>query len=199
MVFGIVCSSILKGLLNFESRSRGMYKSVRFMFFFAIILSFTVLFVSCEGDQGPVGPEGPAGENADFEIINISFTGAQAGISGSSAFYSVNVSEITQEVVDNGAVIIYFNISMGETPSAEWILMPFSRTQDSDLIFFEASFSLAQINLAFLTTASAWPFPDSYYYHFKIIILNEPLAEGINAEDFEEVKTHYERKEPGLR
>ena len=164
---------------------------------FVLLLTLTFLLASCEGDEGPAGPTGPAGpagEDAEFTIVTVSFTGAEAGISGDWSFYDVAVPEITQEVLDNGAILLYLNESMTIPINDKWGLMPLSLDIMGATFNFGAIFSPGSVTFSFTTTTFDWIWLPDTVYTYKIVILSEPVKSGVNVEKFEDVRAHYQEE-----
>ncbi len=171
-----------------------MKKVTSLLLSLSLLLSFALFLTSCEGEQGPVGPageEGPAGEDAEFTVMTVSFTGEDAGISGSSSFYDIVIPDITQDIIDNGVVLVYLNGSSTSSMASEWILMPFSNTFTGEVLVFSCAYSLETLMLSFATTGNEWPYPSTAHYHFKIVILTGAIQGSVNLENFEEVRSYY--------
>ena len=168
-----------------------MKKITSLLLFLSLLLSFALLLTSCEGEQGSRGPVGPAGEDAEFTITTVSFTGEDAGISGSLSFYNIVIPDITQDVIDNGVVLVYLNSSSGSSMDSEWILMPFSNTYTGEVLVFGCAYSLETLMISFATTGAEWPYPLAVYYHFKVVTLTGALQGSVNLENFEEVRAYY--------
>ncbi|MCK4539414.1 MAG: hypothetical protein KAV42_11515 [Candidatus Krumholzibacteria bacterium] len=165
-----------------------MKKITSLLLFLSLLLSFALLLTSCEGEQGPVGP---AGVDAKFTITTVSFTGEDAGISGSSSYCNIVIPEITQDVIDNGVVLVYLNTSTGVSMANEWILMPFSGAFSGEVAVFGCAYEPGTLMLSFTTTAVEWPFPAAVNYHFKVVTLTGALQGSVNMENFEEVRSYY--------
>jgi len=174
-----------------------MNKSARNLLSFVLLLTLTFLLASCEGDEGPAGPTGPAGpagEAAEFTIVTVSFTGTEAGISGSHSFYGIAVPEITQEVLNNGAILVYMNESMDDQIIGEWILMPLSMVVGGETVSISQSFSQGFVSFVFTTTHLVWIWLPEAVYTYKIVILSEPVKSGVNVEIFEDVRAHCQER-----
>jgi hypothetical protein len=78
------------------------------------LLIVTMLISSCakDGDTGPTGATGADG-NANVKAISFSVSPGSWNTAGSSGqvghikYYEKNISEITQDIIDNGMVITY--------------------------------------------------------------------------------------------
>jgi hypothetical protein len=92
-----------------------------------LIVLFSI--VACDQFKGPTGPQGLNGIQGESysdnaSIINFKFDKDDLTISDQLAIYQVNIPEITQEIVDNGVVIVY------KLSGAKWQAMPFSMPID---------------------------------------------------------------------
>jgi len=87
--------------------------------FLIVVLSI----VSCDQFKGPTGPQGESYVD-NTSIINFEFDKDDLTISNQLAIYQINIPEITQEIVDNGIVIVY------KLSGSKWQAMPFSMPID---------------------------------------------------------------------
>ncbi len=165
---------------------------------FPLVLALALILPSCKGDTGPAGPAGPAGadgEDAEFSIITISFTGEDAGISGSNSFYDVSVPEMTQDIVDNGCVVVYINDAMSDTPDSGWILMPFILSISGESIMFSFMYELGQVTFAYFASEPTWPYSSTTWYHYKIVMFKGIVPNQLNLNSFEEVERYCQKKQ----
>jgi len=94
----------------------------------ALIIAITV---SCNGEDGAIGPQGPAGQNGINGIDGVDgnanviasdwFTVTQSdwsGIGSTKITEAIQASEITQDIVDVGVVLVYhrFNTQTRQLP-----------------------------------------------------------------------------------
>ncbi|MBN1164305.1 MAG: hypothetical protein JXB45_06985 [Candidatus Krumholzibacteriota bacterium] len=177
-----------------------MFKNVAIPLFLCLLLCFALVLASCTGDtgpagatgaEGPTGPEGPGGEDATFTVHAINFTGADAGISGSSGYHELALLSITQNVIDHGCVIVYLNESFSSTLGKKWIMMPVNIVVGSNILVFNYGISLESIAFTFTTTAAAWPPEPTAWYHFKVIILAQAPPSSLTLESFDKVESYY--------
>lgn len=88
---------------------------------FVLVVLITVLFFSCAGEDGAMGPPGQDGANGQdgnanvisVLIPNVSFVDGEKTLS---------VPELTQDILDNGAVIGYLR----NTGESTWFALPLS-------------------------------------------------------------------------
>ncbi len=87
---------------------------------------FMAVLVGCEqGPRGPVGPQGDPG-NANVFSLNFTFSIADAIINGNVASVQYDVPGITPNVVDDGAVLLFFR------DQGTWTSMPFVFSVESE-------------------------------------------------------------------
>jgi len=170
-----------------------MRKAASLLLSLSILLSFALFLTSCEGDQGPAGP---AGEDAEFTSITVTFTGAEAGITGSFSEYNIDVPEITQDIVDHGVVLVYLNDSLNPEPEGRWILIPFAMIVEDITISFIYSYGVGTLSMVFNSSDAEWPFSADSYYHLKIVILAGATQGGVNLGNFEEINPCYLNDRP---
>lgn len=178
-----------------------------FKLLFILLISGLVACVAEDGDTGPVGPvgppgpangpqgpRGPAGEDGkdgtDANIQAFTFTvlnGDYEIFSNSTGtFYmhrdTINLTEITSDVVDNGTVQIFRK----ETSASSWTAMPYYRggisynySYDVGNVYIEVSYNNPNpINIG-----------DS---DFKIVVIPTPeLRRGINIKNHQLLEALY--------
>ena len=145
----------------------------------------TIFLCSCTGDtgpEGPVGPQGPPGPKGggDIKVVEFSFTFGQmsldTGLTPEVYRYTFSsvISQITQDVFDNGAVIAYSEVNDG----LGWRALPFLSDVDTDDdskvdFSFNMNYGYAVgsivINIEFSTTGIE--FEDSYTFRIKVVII----------------------------
>ncbi len=77
-----------------------------------------LLFTACEGPEGPAGPAGPAGDNSNFSTFETTVLAADWG---GQPYTEVEVNIITEDVYNNGVVLVYVEDAFGywnQVPSA---------------------------------------------------------------------------------
>jgi len=94
-----------------------------------------------------------------------------AGVSGSYSYYEIDVPEITQDIIDNGVVLVYLNNSLDPTMEDEWALMPCIVIYDDLTFSFNCAYSPGTLSIILTTSETEWPFSADSYYHLKIVIL----------------------------
>lgn len=150
------------------------------------------LMTSCKGDPGPVGPQGPQGDpgNSNVTMVNVSFTVADAGIDVSSqGFFDVNVPEITQGIVDDGAVLVFTENIAG---NGQWIAMPFTVITGGNSYSYNFWYELTNVHFFYQTTASSWFLSGSFVLNYRIFIFEVPPSITIvDITDYEAVKAYY--------
>jgi len=101
--------------------------------FSSLLAGIMLLFAACEGPEGPIGPPGPPGPpgldgNANVFSINyviIADDWVDDGQPGDPEFFrflDLSVPEITQDIVDNGLVLVYYRVDENE----RWNILPFT-------------------------------------------------------------------------
>ena len=99
---------------------------------YAFPILVIILLISCSGEDGAVGPSGADGQNGENGIdgnanVTTVLLENTSLIIGDNIF---NVNAITQEILDYGAVLVYFRISNKPdlfTDPNFWYSLPFFR------------------------------------------------------------------------
>ncbi len=90
-----------------------------------VALAFTVGMVACDGKEGPAGPAGANGNaNVNASIYSVNITDWEN--KGTHLFKSLSVSEINQDVVNNGAVIVYVKLADTLIAGDGWKSLPYT-------------------------------------------------------------------------
>jgi len=91
----------------------------RFTILMFSLLVFGITGCIIEESVGPEGPQGPAG-NANVFSLNFDFLMADASFNGAVASVQYDVSDITFDVVEDGAVLMFFR------DQGTWTAMPYT-------------------------------------------------------------------------
>ena len=153
-----------------------------------------------KGDTGPPGQDGQDGLDGNANVSAITFSlPSTAWSTGTIKTYSRGVAEITQDVVDDGLVMVY----QRQAPDTDWGALPFTynitlssggqtfnaiiTTQfsyDTDSLFLTNSNSLR----ANITNSATFPGDREY----KVVIIPPAnLVQGMNYEDHEMLQAVY--------
>jgi hypothetical protein len=148
----------------------------------AITLFFSFSMVSCKGPEGPIGPQGPQGEagaqgpqgtqgpqgeqgpegNADVKSyrFNLDLWDNQ----GSYLEKNISLPAITQAIVDDGMVMLYF-----KNRSGEWSALPYSFTFNGFTRSLNFAYSLSNIRIYLTSNESVLP-GSSYTGEYRAVI-----------------------------
>lgn len=199
----------------------------RFLYLACLLLS--AVFLACEGPQGPVGPEGPQGPegprgpvgnanvssdtvtvtDGDWQEGRIYFrTDPNSSISRAALMDTIEVSELTQEINDDGNVQVYLQTqtAFGADPDV-WKPLPYEILAfGSDYFYnFDYAYEVGRIILYYYYTPngsdSTTPdlsnadLPD---YTFKYVLTAPNTTQsmedaGINWKNHDEVMSYLER------
>ena len=158
----------------------------------AWLLILAILITGCEGAEGPAGPVGPQGEqgppgNANVQSFTITLATADFTASGPSLeAASYTAPQLTQAVVDGGAVLAFTDIGSG---ADAWIALP----------FIAASVNMTYVVTAgalgiFLSRPSGAPRVASLFNGFRVRVLVIPPAQaarlsGVDVSNYEAVRS----------
>lgn len=188
----------------------------RFALVFSLIAMFVVACTPEDGDTGPVGPvgppgpagggpQGPAGEDGEDGVdgkdgnANVQAYNYTVMISdwtpGEILRDTLNVLEITQEVVDNGAVILY----QRRTDSTTWEVMPHSYIAflggQPTTLTFQYGYNIGQLFLSGMNSLNANVTPGPVYpgnRSFKIVVIPPAaMIDGVDHSDYETLEAVY--------
>lgn len=122
--------------------------------------------------NGPAGPRGPAGEDGNANVQAYIFTVDTADWSTSNAFSdaSINVSQITQEVFDDGTVQVFRGGTNGEWQALPYTSLVGLQGGGATTFHYEYTFNVGVVNLRTFTGIGA-PFPPSSNLQFKIVVI----------------------------
>ncbi len=85
---------------------------------FAMILSMIALFSNCKkaemGPKGETGAAGPQGVTGNANVKSKTYNNLTWAYAAPQMVTSINIPEITQDIVDNGAVIVAMETSGGK-------------------------------------------------------------------------------------
>ncbi|MEM6646632.1 MAG: hypothetical protein AAF730_10300 [Bacteroidota bacterium] len=106
-------------------------------FGFLTLLGLTLIASGCETNVA--GPQGPPGRDGVIDVfaVNFTFSMQDAAINGNVASVQFDVQDITRNVVENGAVMLYFR------EQGTWTAMPYTYGVESpDLAAVDYTISL---------------------------------------------------------
>ncbi|SFW57003.1 hypothetical protein SAMN02927921_02402 [Sinomicrobium oceani] len=158
----------------------------------ALVLVSALVFVSCEGDQGPPGQDGLDGLNGHiFEAgpVDLSYDPA-------TNLYSaiINFADETDfEILDTDAVLVYRlqgSVEFNDGTTADsWALLPLTYTPDEGTFYytFEHNYIDTEIFIDGNFDLSGLASEYTQDQIFRIVIIPNPDAQGLNVSNFDEV------------
>lgn len=119
----------------------------------------------------------------------------------SIASYQRDVPELTPDVVDDGAVLLYVDNSLflGSGASGTWALMPFTEGVDFDddlivdyTLTYQYSFDLGDLYIDIIASATEFDF-SSFFGEFRLVMIPGDLfvgnaRAGVDFSDYEAVR-----------
>ncbi len=154
--------------------------------FVSVLFALSVILFSCDKEEsGPPGKDGVA--NLSTHTFTTNSNDWLADNANNLMVYQQNIPEITQEVIENGAVLAYFGDGSGDI----WIAMPFSS------LGLEFVFGYYESNVEIIVSLANGQMPNNPGgQEFKIVII--PPAQrisNINHQNYEEVRMAYGLKD----
>ena len=168
---------------------------MKFFRLLSLICAVAIGFVACEGPVGPIGPPGPPGFDGldgtqalsiNYEIIADDWE--PVGNPGEAGFFRVldlTVAEITQDIEDNGLVLVYYR-ALDDDP---WTFLPLTFISHDPAFTEEFDFVY---ETGFVTLLSSATDADGTAYEGTIRVIVAPgipaTKTSINYKNYEEVK-----------
>jgi hypothetical protein len=138
------------------------------------LLSFTFLITSCakDGEDGAPGAQGPAG-NANVKSFNFMVTPGQWQATGGvgvdyERYVDLSVAEVTQDIVDNGAVLVYWK------SSGSAVQLPVTFPTGGNTLNLLSSFSVGTVSLEYYFSNFS-SFTVNQNFDFKVIVIDGTL------------------------
>ncbi len=166
----------------------------------SLSLAFILVFVACEGPAGPRGYDGydgrdgrdgvPGMETIFFEMYQNDWFASSDQFG--RWFYTINMPEITEDVVNNGAVLCYRRANIPEYEAFE--AMPITTLIREDGIQFTNelwySHSVGKLDIDWWDSHPTDPIAPGYDMYFKIVILHPSSInklDGVDVNDYNAV------------
>ena len=176
----------------------------RFKVAFAAILMVGTVFTACSGEDGAVGPAGADG-NANVNSSTFSVMSADWSTGGIKRD-TLSVPAITRDVVMSGMVQVFQTSSMN-SDSLVWGALPYSylialsvngQTVVTETII-QAEYNVGEVYLT-ATNDRGFNITNSATYpgdrQFKVVVIpSSSKIDGVNLNNYEEVKAVYGIKE----
>lgn len=146
-----------------------------------IFAAFAFLLFSCEGDPGPMGPPGEQGLPGNANVTPIIFDVAPNEWYGDVNSFYANLDElpeITEDILNNGAVLVY--VLHEENPNEKsFNMLPYTYVDGSSYEYmdFEAYIGRIRITLKWTDNGVNTTAQPTQLYSFKVVIIRGiPLA-----------------------
>lgn len=166
-------------------------------------------FTACSGDDGAQGPAGPAGtagadgvdgaDGADgnANVQGITYTIASADWANGTA--TVSIPELTTDIARNGQVVVYWTTEAAATDTTTWNPLPFRFVANvggtPQFITVQNTFSAGQVTVSARLNSNAGVNLGSASNLRVVLIPSTSLVEGVDVNNYEEVKMVYGIKE----
>lgn len=185
------------------------------IFSVAIIAALTLVACSPEdgetGPAGPIGPEGqigPAGDDGRDGLDGVDGVDGKDGVAnietytffvdsatwngpnGSSINNSINVPQITAEIVERGTIQVFQTSDNTNPQSTSWRAVPYTNAVFS----YSYSYNVGIIDLILTVTVngSAPTLAAARDHTYKVVIIPPAaLLEGVDYDDYQAVKMIY--------
>jgi len=175
-----------------------------------IILCMTALaFTACRpedgkdginGQDGTPGAQGPVGQDGNANVVSKTFTATQISWTDKTIYgtnYKVatlNMPEITQNIIDNGAVLVYGGF-FWESP---WSALPISFFETGKTSYYTYGIATGKVTLRVHNSTNA--VPSTPGIPFRVVVIEGKAAgkarsNGVNLNDYEQTKAYFNLKE----
>ena len=134
-----------------------------------LMFSLVLVFVSCK--KGEMGPEGPQGANGNANVVSKIFLPANITWNQTSLFGTnyvtcdLEVPEITQEVLNYGAVQVYGGFFWGQP----WSALPLSYFENGRTVHFSYGIKQGGVTLRMHYGSNA--IPTASNIQFKVVVI----------------------------
>ena len=148
------------------------------------VFALLLLTLGCEGPTGPKGKDGNANVHTRFYTA----TSTDWDLSGSSYTIQLTNTDITQSIVDNGAVLVYM-----KTANTSWELLPVTLyISSSSILIFSAVYDLNTVAI-FATNNSGAALSPNFTINFKFVTIASlgKNSADVNWKDYNEVKQKF--------
>ena len=157
------------------------------------LTAFAILMAGCRGKEGPMGPTGNA------NVVSAQYTvNPQDWSANSYGGYNATllVPEITSDITNNGAVLVYnLNLDLNNNISS-FNLLPYTYVDNTSVEYIDYDASLSQIVISFKWVDNGindTPSPATMY--FKVVIIDGmPLSavkEKVNITNYNAVASYF--------
>jgi hypothetical protein len=114
--------------------------------------SVTLLLMGCKGDEGPMGPagrDGIDGKNANTNVHSVIYDIAPGSWTGNVDGFStaVSVPEITSDIYNNGAVLVYKLINESDPINKSFNMLPYTAVDGTQITYLDFDVFLGEIDL----------------------------------------------------
>lgn len=170
----------------------------------SLMLALVAAFSSCVGPRGPEGLPGPPGRDGlngrdgNWNVLSIRYevfasdwlaNGTQ-GVPGYYLELEFEVPEITQDIAEDGLVLVYYRAQAGDP----WILLPYTFISSDDPPFTEVlDFIYGQGFVNFKSQADDYG-ATPYEGTFRVIVADAiPVGKtALDYRNYEEVAAYYD-------
>ena len=168
----------------------------RFKVAFAAILMVGTVFTACSGEDGEDGAVGPAGADGNANVQSYTYTLLANEWSQGAA--TIAVPELTKSIADNGVVSVYYTNDSLSTDTIAWRPLPYDFITASGTYLINYNYEVGTVNVRAIATfapqfSTAIPGRDTYWR--VVLIPSSSKIDGVNLNNYEEVKAVYGIKE----
>ena len=169
----------------------------RFKVAFAAILMVGTVFTACSGEDGEDGEVGATG-NANVQ----SYSYTVANTSWSQGTATISIPALSKSIADNGIVSVFGSFDSLGTDTMIWRPLPYTFVANvggqGALVRVSNRHSVGQVTIAAnLTTTNQGL--NLFTSTFRVVLIpNTAKVEGVNINNYEEVKAVYGIKEIDL-
>lgn len=161
---------------------------------FTLLFVSSLLFVSCEGEQGPPGPPGPAGEDGDGLLGQV--FEAEVDFIAANQFEELVLFPDNIVVYDTDVVLAYFLDGVVDGLDV-WEPLPRTLYFEDGELLYGFNHTVGDILFFLDGTVNFNNLPDQFTQNviFRVAILPAEMAESVDLNSLESVMSAVQNKE----
>ena len=160
---------------------------------FAAAIAMATMFAGCggaqgpQGEQGPQGPSGVTGTNAVFPSNPADWQDIVTGSGFNYALATYSVPILTQDAINTGVVMVYFQASTGVWAPLSYTY-PIATNVEQTLTF---NYQVGQLTLQIQNSDNSVPAAPATTYDYNVVVIPTSVIKqhpGVNLKDYNTVK-----------
>jgi hypothetical protein len=114
--------------------------------FLYVVFSAAILLAGCRGDEGPMGPAGHDGiANVNSVIYDVPPQNWTGDVNSFKAI--LTVQEITSDIYNNGAVLVYKLLNESDPVNKSFNMLPYTSVDGTQITYMDFDVFIGEIDL----------------------------------------------------